>query len=120
MDVTGLSAVTSSRSLHLSNCTAFLRPKIRLDIQFKHRLNQATEVMTENLAEGFVDLRRFGFASQRIAKLCLDHAECRFDVASLVVLLKKPPLIKFVVVVHLSPEIAFPLPFRFFVLSSLS
>jgi hypothetical protein len=43
-----------------------LRPKLRLEVQFKHALNQAADVVAENFAQRFVDLRRFGLASQRI------------------------------------------------------
>ncbi|MGI8918163.1 MAG: hypothetical protein ACR2H6_06130 [Pyrinomonadaceae bacterium] len=43
-----------------------------------------------HLTKSLIDLRGFGLAAQRVAKLCLDHAERRFDVASLVVALHEP------------------------------
>ena len=55
-------------------------PKLRFDVQLKHRLNQTAKIVAKNFAEGFVDLRCLGFASQTVAKLGFDHAESRFDV----------------------------------------
>jgi hypothetical protein len=46
-------------------------PELRLDVQLKHRLNQTAEVMTENLAECFVDLRCLGFASRELPNFAL-------------------------------------------------
>jgi hypothetical protein len=47
-------------------------------------LNQTAEVMAENFAECFVDLRCLSLAAKRVAKLRLDHVKCGFDVAALV------------------------------------
>lgn len=66
--------------------------------------------MTQNLTKSLIDLRRFGFASQAIAKLCLDHAERRFNVGSLVVLLQEPCLIEVVIVEKSPPKSAFSSP----------
>ena len=44
-------------------------PKFRLDFQFKHALDHTAQIMTKNLAQGFVDLCGFSLAPQRIAKL---------------------------------------------------
>jgi len=41
--------------------------------------------MAQHFAECFVNLRRGALASQTLAKLSFDHAESRFDVASLVI-----------------------------------
>lgn len=73
--------------------------------------------MTQDFAEGFVDLRCLGFASQTVTKFRLDDAEGGFNVAPLVVLLQEPPLIEFVIMIHLPPKGAFTLPLRFLVLS---
>src|ERR1041384_7505091 len=70
-----------------------LTPKLRLEVQFKHGLNQDHDVMAQHLAECFIDLRRLGFASEAIAKLCLDHHERGFDVAAFVVVLHEPLLV---------------------------
>ena len=66
--------------------------------------------MRQNLTERLVGLRGLRATAKRVAKLCLDHAECRFDVAALVVLLHEPLMIEFIVVVHLSPQSAFAFP----------
>lgn len=79
-------------------------PKLRFDIQLKHRLNQTAQVMAENFAECFVDLRGFGFTSQAVTEFGLNHAEGGFNITALVVLLKKPRLIVRVVVVHPTPK----------------
>lgn len=55
-------------------------PKLWLDVQLKHRLDQNADVMTENLAQGFVDLGGFGFAPQGDSKLAFDHVKRGFDV----------------------------------------
>jgi hypothetical protein len=66
--------------------------------------NEATDIVTKNLTKSLIDLRGFGLASKAIAELGFDHAEGSFDVAALVILLHKPSLVEFVVVVHLTPE----------------
>jgi hypothetical protein len=43
--------------------------------------------VTEHLAQSLVDHSNVGLASQRIAELAFHHAESRFDVAALVVVL---------------------------------
>ena len=57
-----------------------LLPECRLNPQLIHTLNQAAEIVRQHLAQGFVDLRCAGLAAKAVAKLCLDHAERRFDV----------------------------------------
>ena len=46
-------------------------PKLRLDFQFKHALNQATDVMRENLAKRLVDLRGLRFAPKESPNFAL-------------------------------------------------
>jgi hypothetical protein len=61
-----------------------LTPKLRLQIQLKHRLNKTADVVTRHLAKCFVDLRRLGLAPERIPELKLDHVERGFGLAALV------------------------------------
>ena len=46
-----------------------LTHKLRRDVQLIHALNDHADVMTEHLAECFVDLRGRGLTSQSLAKL---------------------------------------------------
>lgn len=41
----------------------------RFDAEFIHGLNEAAQVMRQDLAKSFVNLRRAGLASQAVAKL---------------------------------------------------
>lgn len=50
-----------------------------------NRLNDYAEIMTEHLAECFVDLCGHSLAAKSLTKLRLDHVESRFHVGSLVV-----------------------------------
>jgi hypothetical protein len=84
-----------------------------LTFNSKHRLNQAADVVGQHLAQRLIDLRCFSFASQAITKLRLDHAKRGFNIASFVVLLEKPLLVKFVVVIHLPPKLTLTLHFAF-------
>ena len=63
-----LSPCMCQRHNTLNNLRHFL-PELRLKIQFKHALNQTTDVVTEHLAHGFVNLRRVRLAVQALAKL---------------------------------------------------
>lgn len=53
------------------------------------RLNDHTKVMAKHLTKGFVDLRRHGLAAESLTELRLDHVECRFHVAALVIMAQK-------------------------------
>jgi len=60
---------------------SFLRrhaPKLRLQVQLKHTLNQDHYVVAEYLAQRLVYLRRAGLASQAIPELRLNHAHLGF------------------------------------------
>ena len=57
-----------------------LRPKLRLDFQLVHNLVQTTDVMRQDFAECFIDLRRARLTSQTVAKLRLDHMKRSFDI----------------------------------------
>lgn len=52
-------------------------------------VNKHNKIMAQNLTKGFVHHRRGRLAPQGIAKLALQHAEGRFHVAPLVVVLKE-------------------------------
>ncbi|MEN3326570.1 MAG: hypothetical protein V7638_1377 [Acidobacteriota bacterium] len=45
--------------------------------------------MTKHLTKSLIDLRGLSLTAQPVAELRLDHTECRFDITSLVVALKK-------------------------------
>src|SRR5947209_3974524 len=60
-------------------------PECRRDVKLRHNLNQATDVVTEQLGQRLVHHRRIRLAPQRVAELRLDHAERGHDVAPLVV-----------------------------------
>jgi hypothetical protein len=96
-----------------------LGPKLRIDFQFVDGLNQAADVMTENLTKGFVDLSGRGLTAKRVTELRFDHVEGGFDVAALVVLLHEPTLVELIVVIHLTPEFALLFPLSLLVLRLL-
>lgn len=52
-----------------------VNPKVWFDLQLKHTLYQATDIVAQNLAQGFVDLSSLSLAAERVAKLRLDHEE---------------------------------------------
>jgi hypothetical protein len=52
-------------------------------------VNEHHKVMTENLAERFVDHRHIGLAAKAVSELALHHRECGFNVAALVVTLQE-------------------------------
>ena len=79
-------------------------PEHRLNAEFKHFMDKHDQVMTQNLAESFVDHRGIGFAAERVAKLSLQHAERGFYVRTLVVVLQKLFLAKVEVVCSPAPR----------------
>lgn len=89
-------------------------PECRVNAELEDRLNEATDIVTKDFTKRFVSLGRLSFASQTVAELRFDHAECRFDVAALVVLAHEPLMIELIVVVHLPPQIASLLPASLF------
>lgn len=64
---------------------SLFRPKSRVNAKLAHLVNQHDEIVAQHLGERFVDLGRVGLTAERVAKLTLDHAERRFDVAPLAV-----------------------------------
>jgi len=67
--------------------------------------------VAQHLAQHLVVLRGRALGPQRIPELALDHAERRFDVAALVVVVQELIALEHVVVVHLAPQLR-PLPRR--------
>jgi hypothetical protein len=57
-------------------------------------LNRPAQVPASNLTEYFVNLPRLRLAAEPFTELALNHAERRLDVATLVVTLHKPLLIR--------------------------
>ena len=55
-------------------------PELRFDSKLVDRLYQHAEVVAENLAQDFVDLRRFGLRADAATELRLNHMERRFNV----------------------------------------
>lgn len=82
-------------------------PERRLDAKFINGLNEAAQIMAQDFAQNFVNLRRAPLASEAFAELRLDHAERRLDVAALVVVLLKDRLVELVQVIHTLPQFAF-------------
>ncbi len=96
--------------------SGFLRPKSWLNAKLENGLNDATDIVTKNLTKSLIHLRGLSLTSQTISELRLNHAECRFNIAPLVVLSEKPFLIVGIVVKHAFPQNAFLLPPVSFVL----
>lgn len=61
--------------MEISNPSILLLPKGWLNLQLIHGLNQAANIVAEDLAEHFVRHRDIRLAPHMIAKLRLDHAE---------------------------------------------
>jgi hypothetical protein len=55
----------------------------RLDSQFMNFMDKHDEVMTENLAKGFVDHCSISLGAQTVSKFSLQHTEGGFDVRPL-------------------------------------
>src|ERR1041385_178995 len=81
-------------------------PKLRLQIQLKHALNQTTDVVAEYLAKRLVDLRRLCLTPQRIPELRLYHVERAFNIRPLVIVRHETLLIVRVEVKHLLKQVA--------------
>lgn len=64
-------------------------PKYRTDSEFARLVNQATNVVTDDLAKNLIGHRHFGLATNVIAKLGLYHRKSRLDAVALVVVLQK-------------------------------
>ena len=68
-------------------------------------MNVNDQIMTKDLAKGFVDHRSFGFGPERISEFPLDHAESRLDVRAAMVVLQELFAPKHEVVVHVAPRL---------------
>jgi hypothetical protein len=67
-------------------------------------LNDATDIVAENLAQDFVDLRRLSFASQSFTKFAFYHRESAFDVAATVIIFHKLCSVEMEKVKHIFPN----------------
>src|ERR1039458_6104926 len=67
-------------------------------------MDEYHKVMTENLAERFVDHRNISLAPQTIAELALHHRKCGLHITPLVVMLQEFAASKLKIVVHLFPR----------------
>ena len=76
-------------------------PKRWLNPQFIHGLDEAANIMIENLAQHLVRHRHVGFAAHVIAKLRLDHRERRLDIRPLVIVPHELLAVKGEVMKHL-------------------
>lgn len=79
-------------------------PEGRLQPQFKDALDKAADVMTEHLAQHFVDLSGRGFGSNRATELRLNHGEGTLYIRPLVIMGQEGFLIVVVEVPHSIPE----------------
>lgn len=68
--------------------------------------------MTQYLTKQFIFLRLIALAAKRAAELCLNHTECRFNVAALVILTLEPFLIVSIEVIEPSPKRIFKVRLR--------
>ena len=85
----------------LLSLLCYLSAKLWRDVQLIHALNDHADVMTEHLAQCFVDLRSRGLPPQPLAKLRLDHTESRLDVAAFVIVGEKLIPLEIVIEEHL-------------------
>src|SRR5579859_3157214 len=79
-------------------------PEYRLDAEFALALNQAADVVAQELAQDFIFHGGVRLAPNVVPELCLDHAERRFDVAPLVIVLEEFFPMEAVVVEHPVPD----------------
>ena len=60
-------------------------PKHRFNVKFVHRLNQAANVVAQELAKHFVLHGHIQLAANRVAELGFDHRKRTLDIRPLVV-----------------------------------
>src|SRR5262249_12532043 len=82
----------------------FIVPEGRLDAKLAMSLDDAADVVTEELAQDLVDHRRVRLAADVVAELGLDHRERRFHVRTLVVMGKERLALELEEVEHLLPK----------------
>jgi hypothetical protein len=79
-------------------------PKRGLNIQLVHRLNDAANVVTEDLTQHFIRHGGISLTPYMIAKLRLNHAEGAFDVGPLVIVPQELLAAEGKVMKHLFPQ----------------
>ncbi len=90
--------------IHRVTLFQILPSKRRLDAKFIHALDDAANVMAQNLRQSLIHHGNVGLAANVVAELRLYHGEGAFDVASLVVMLEELFLFQLVEVKHLRPQ----------------
>src|SRR5215212_5858788 len=88
-------------------CSRDVCTKNRVDIQGVHCLYEHADVVRQNLAECFVNLPGIALGTQGAPELSLYHAEGRFYIASLMVVLHEGFTLVHEQVVHLRPRTSF-------------
>ena len=73
------------------------------------RLNEAANIVTQNLTESLIDLCGFGLASQVIPELRFNHAERGFNIRTLVIVLHELLCVVAVIVKHSFPNRTAPI-----------
>ena len=68
-----------------------------------NRLDQHADIVTQNLAEDFVDHAGVALAPNRITEFCLAHREHRFDVGTPVVVRQEVFPLEHEVMIHPAP-----------------
>src|SRR3990172_478514 len=88
-----------------NNCLFCIRsPEGRFDTQFYHTLYKDADIMTQNLAENFINLSNWSLSPNRSPEFHLNHTEGRLNIRPLMVVSQESLLVVVVEVPHLSPE----------------
>jgi hypothetical protein len=85
--------------------------EIRLNPKFMNLMNEHRQVVTQDLAQGFVDHRSIGLRTKTVTKFALHHAEGRFDVRPLVIVRQEVAPAIHKVVKHFLPRFNLSAPF---------
>ncbi len=79
-------------------------PEYRFNPQFVHFMDENDKVMTENFTKRFIEESGISLASERVTEFPLHHAEGRFNIGALVVVLQIFFSLEHEVVKHLLPQ----------------
>src|SRR5436190_23393363 len=71
-------------------------------------MNEYREIVTQDLAKGFVDHRNVGTRTEAVTKLALHHGKRGFHVAPLVITLQEFITLPHEKIKHIAPHLAFP------------
>jgi|SRR5882724_5581301 len=93
---------TTQKSLEaLSSFQSIALPKRRLNPQLIHGLDEAADIVAEDLAEYFIRHGHVGLAADMITEFRLDHTEGAFDVRPLMIVPQEFLTVEREVVKHL-------------------